>query len=170
MQIIENFIPQSCQDYIENVSFQRFDWRYLPDASGLDYQTNIPAFSHMFLENGEIKSPWYPNFEPILIMMSEASKLSLDKLDRIRFGLYLPLLGAPEHNNIHNDYSEPHTVVLYYVNDSDAPTYFFNQQHQVIDTVMAKKGRAVIFDGSILHASSCPKVGSRITLNLNFRV
>lgn len=169
MRIIENIIPGSLQDYIENVSFQRFEWGYLHDASGRGYQTNIPAFVHMFLENGQIKSPWYSNFESIFCMLSEVSGHSINLLHRIRFGLYLPLAGVPEHNNIHTDSAEPHTVLLYYVNDSDGPTYFFNHQNEVVDTVSAKKGRAVIFDGSIKHASSCPKNGSRITLNINFK-
>ena len=86
----------------------------------------------------------------------------------IRFGMYLPILNAPLHNNMHMDMSIPHTVALYYVNDSDGDTFFFDKDKQIVDRVTPKKGRVVVFDGLTLHASSMPSKDYRISMNIGY--
>ena len=62
----------------------------------------------------------------------------------------------------------PHKVILFYLNDSDGDTYFYDKEHKIIDSVTLKANRAVLFDGSILHSSSKPiKFPRRIVLNIN---
>ena len=76
----------------------------------------------------------------------------------------------------HIDTSEKHKVLLYYVNDSEAPTYFFKERFDgtVKDTctfddlAYAKKGSYVIFDGDTFHASSPPVDEYRSVINFNF--
>jgi len=82
--------------------------------------------------------------------------------------LYLPINNAPLHNNMHVDMKLPHVVVLYYVNDADGDTFFFNNSREIVDRVTPKKGRAVVFDGLTLHASSMPTKNHRISLNLGY--
>lgn len=76
----------------------------------------------------------------------------------------------------HIDDVRKHKVLLYYVSDSDAPTYFFKERFDgtVKDTctfdqmVEAKKGSYVIFDGDTFHASSPPINEYRSVINFNF--
>jgi hypothetical protein len=64
----------------------------------------------------------------------------------------------------------PHHVCLYYINDSDGPTYFFNEKYELLDAVEPKMGRGVIFNGDKLHSGSNPvKNPFRFALNINFR-
>jgi hypothetical protein len=71
----------------------------------------------------------------------------------------------------HIDSPLPHTVLLYYINDSDGDTILYKERanpltylvgdypdHFTIDMrVTPKKGRAVIFDGLQFHSVSSPK-------------
>ena len=62
---------------------------------------------------------------------------------------------------------EPHLVCLYYINDSDGDTIFFNKNN-IIKEVSPKKGRIALFDGSIEHSAGIPKTSPRFILNINF--
>ena len=61
--------------------------------------------------------------------------------------MYLPIKDAPLHNNMHTDMKCPHTVCLYYVNDADGDTFFFDKNREIVDRVTPKKGSMVVFDG-----------------------
>lgn len=70
----------------------------------------------------------------------------------------------------HIDTDDIHTVLLYYVTDSDGDTIFYDNDCNVIKTCAPKKGRFVIFDGSILHSSTPPKThNSRFVININLK-
>jgi ectoine hydroxylase-related dioxygenase (phytanoyl-CoA dioxygenase family) len=58
-------------------------------------------------------------------------------------------------------------VVFYYVNDADGDTVFFDQNHQVMKSVSPKKGRLIIFDGTLYHGGGIPKKGPRCAINFN---
>lgn len=80
----------------------------------------------------------------------------------------------------HVDQNTPHKVFLYYVNDSDGDTVFFEQfWHEGINIekkdltealrVSPRMGRGVIFDGLQYHASSKPiKHDYRCVINIDF--
>lgn len=102
-----------------------------------------------------------------------------------RIQLQLPLLTEKEmvygvpHLDGQNE--SPHKIAVYYVNDVDGDTVLFKQTRgsctpqDIIDgkleidqTVSPKKGRLVIFDGSIYHAVGKPKTDLRCIINYNF--
>ena len=62
--------------------------------------------------------------------------------------------------------------MLYYVNNSDGPTQLYDEKGgKVVKEIEPKKGRAVILDGNIYHASSCPKNhANRVVINYNFLI
>ena len=63
----------------------------------------------------------------------------------------------------------PHWVLLYYVNDADGDTCFFDGG-EIVRRVAPKRGRAVFFDGRIAHASSGPvETRFRVVINVNLR-
>jgi hypothetical protein len=82
----------------------------------------------------------------------------------------------------HVDNPNPHTVLLYYINDSDGDTILYKEradpltylagsypdEFNVDICVTPKKGRAVIFDGLQFHSVSYPKDSSnRQIININ---
>jgi hypothetical protein len=77
----------------------------------------------------------------------------------------------------HVDMTNPHMVLLYYVNDSDGDTVIFDQKYCYGDnpiltvnrTVSPKDGAAILFDGLTYHSSASPQhTKERIVLNINF--
>ena len=66
-------------------------------------------------------------------------------------------------------------IFLYYVDDSDGDTFFFNEkfgasEYTVMNRYSPKKGKGVLFDNSIVHASSPPRLHERrMTLNFVFK-
>ena len=70
----------------------------------------------------------------------------------------------------HVDFDEPGlTTALYYVNDSDGNTVFFDDTYNMVEEIKPQRGKVVIFDGLTYHASTCPTLTTnRITLNFNY--
>ena len=73
------------------------------------------------------------------------------------------------HNTPHVDFLDmPHHVLIYYVNDSDGDTIFFDENENEIKRVTPKRGRYALFNGNILHAGSNPiKSNYRIIIDYN---
>ena len=68
-------------------------------------------------------------------------------------------------------------VMIYYVNDSDGDTIFFNEKHTgtidnskktISQRITPKKNKCIIFDGLQYHAGSTPKNSHRMFININF--
>jgi hypothetical protein len=71
----------------------------------------------------------------------------------------------------HIDDEEPHNVCLYYVNDVDGDTVFFDTSDnnaKIIGTVSPKKNRVVIFPGHIYHANYWPTTNPRAIINIGW--
>ena len=75
-----------------------------------------------------------------------------------------------EHYAPHTDLNIEHTVMIYYVNDADGDTILFNDQGDIMKSVTPKKGRVLVFDGSILHGGGIPKKGPRCIVNYDVKV
>ena len=90
-------------------------------------------------------------------------------------------------HSIHVDFDKtfPHVSCIIYMNDSDGNTIFFNETSNDFSTnhsgsfkiddltirkkVQPKKGRIVLFDGSIIHSGCSPYNNkNRILLNCQF--
>ena len=72
-------------------------------------------------------------------------------------------------HNTHVDTDEEHVVLLYYVNDSDGDNYFYkkeNNELKIIHKETPKKGKLILMDGNLIHASSSPSKGLRSTINM----
>ena len=111
----------------------------------------------------------------------------IDKLPLIRAkaNLQHPLFENKKEwfNSPHIDFNQEHWVCIYYVNDSDGDTIFFDEipvrgeeYHKAIDkklTVQKRvspiKGRFVFFNGNILHTGQHPMNSHcRIAVNMDF--
>ena len=60
--------------------------------------------------------------------------------------------------------------LIYYINDSDGDTIFFNKKLKEIKRVTPKKNTAVLFDSNILHCGCNPiKSSMRGVINFIFK-
>lgn len=84
---------------------------------------------------------------------------------------FLPRGTDPTYHYPHIDNSEQGMMTaIYYVNDSDGDTYFFENYLEITNTITPKKGRMVLFDSNKLHSSSSPINSEyRIVMNTVFK-
>ena len=107
----------------------------------------------------------------ILFFLEDKTGIAPGYIMRVKSNLLFPITGTEgKYHPPHTDTNSDHALsLLYYVNDSDGPTYMFDSNGTVIQTIEPKKGRAVLFSSNIPHASSCPINSSkRIVINFVF--
>ena len=136
-------------------------------------------FSHMFnISSGEPISNFCQISDYVLKKFLEKSKYKLKKTYRVQANLMprFESMQEDQYNTPHVDMLIPHTVLLYYVNDSDGNTRLFSKkinedQSKNFDpmaSIIPKSGRFLLFDGAYYHASSHPKLTEkRIVINYN---
>ena len=169
--ITKRRLPKNVADIIEKESY-KVPWYFFKDCAladeiverdGLDMN---PYFSHS-LSQGVQKSE-HLRFLPLDIVSQIAMRKGRIALrSHITFHFPKPEKFG-EHHNAHIDNENPHDVVLYYINDADGDTFFFDDKRNVIHRETPERGKMVIFDGSIFHASSSPSKNIRMTLNINY--
>jgi hypothetical protein len=183
---LEDALSKEHQDFIESfVTSDQFPWFFQHDISGggheFDDKNYFPSggLTHVcYLEN-KINSRYFNeevNFEGIVVDLAKAFSVELAEILRIKLNLTTPVPGYSSHNYCtpHTDSAEPHWVFLYYINDSDGDTIFFqnpaNNEKELLITYRStpKKGKCILFDGSIWHTQSNPMTSpTRINLNAN---
>jgi hypothetical protein len=168
--IIEDIIEKNNQDFLENfLMSNNFEWYFYPSTSTDHTFKNItncyegPQFVHIFFdglkeEKDKHNSPHLIKILTILSGLYNKIKLQNYKLLRVKSNL-LMARSQNTYDNFtlpHVDTSKKHLVLIYYVNDNDGKTFLFNKDLSIKTTIIPKKGSALLFDGSILHASSHP--------------
>mgnify|MGYP003679651724 CR=1 FL=1 len=171
IQVIENAVNTSLQEYVKSQICEiDFPWYYTNDIVRDDTNKKFPGFMSPILQREYPPMPKMDLFLCVLFEALEKTEVKFDNIDRIRAGMF-----TKEHSNIihnsHIDYEISHTAMIYYVIDSDGPTYFYDNNNNIIKQVEPKQGTAVIFDGHTLHSSSSPVTSDRrIVVNYNFNL
>ena len=139
LKIIDNFFPEEQFNHLQEVILGQFmPWRYTENISVPEWfvvnDPNAIETSALQSDLFEIEHNGYMSKECIelsSIFESMVDRLGFEIKDllRIRASMKWPQSHIKEHNyNIpHIDLQEPHTVALFYVNDSDGPTRIFDQ-------------------------------------------
>jgi len=173
IKIVDNIISKCYQDHIENAfTSPSFPWFYGMRGITMDANDTTTGFHHLIYINDETnnnyhRSSYFDIFLPILL---QASNAEIKNLLRIRASMFLKNQNDVDHHLPHIDYDLPHYTMIYYVNDSDGPTHIFENE-KIIEKVEPIKGRCLIMDGNIYHASSCPKINThRMIINFNFQI
>ena len=178
IKIIDNALNDSLLISIqEKIASRDMPWYLIENsayANNKELIKNNPlnySFFHLILDKERNNSPTSFLYETINSMGLILKDLfELEKTyDIYRLRLVLTTSMNKIHKNTpHIDSTDPHKVILFYLNDTDGNTYFYDKKHKIIDSVIPKENRAVLFDGSILHSSSKPiKFAKRIVLNIN---
>ena len=183
--VIDNVVSIAYQDAIKKTLLEDvyFPWYFNKDVTNIANDTetnyNVPSMSHNLIsDNGN--SPFYDFFLPLVLEAGSKKDIIPNTILRARSFLQFPINDKRKYNHPHCDMDYDHTVILYYVNDSDGDTFIFDQtlndfpQSQMLirdftikKKISPKQGRAVIFNGKRYHASSTPSDDIRCILNFD---
>lgn len=123
--------------------------------------------------------PAYSYYLQIFNSFANKHSIPFSKILRMKLNL-LPRGGINDvgkYHTPHIDYDKEHKVFLYYINDSDGDTIFFEETYNgkeileftEMDRISPKRGKGIVFSGERYHASSSPIQNSyRIVLNIDF--
>ncbi len=188
---VENdVISKNSQNRLYDIVTARdFTWHIMKDsayASGIntpDFWNMIGTigYSRTIFAGGEIYEkeimPWCLH---VLDSTLDKAGIQMDELHRIQINLLYrntdPLYKEGMWTTAHIDEDKDHTVLLYYVNDSDGDTFLFNEKRNEefsefteLVRVTPKAGSALLFNGQHFHSASNP-INSikRLAINFNF--
>jgi len=186
---IDDLIPEEQQVFLQKylAENKKFSW-YLHEGSvpkevqkdfeHLNINENI-QFAHTLVsydknkKTSEINSSFYNTVEPVVKAFSEKYDYKMIKVLRAKANLQTQSSNIikDSHCGPHTDLPFPHHVLLYYINDSDGDTFLFDKSHNIVDRISPKRGRAIFFNGDILHASSLPvKSKYRAVINIDLDI
>lgn len=186
VQIINNFIKPRLQDELEamflsnnfpyfyvNEMSTPYEYNEVDKSTGnimLDGSTiEAPQFFHMFVTDGNINSQAYSDIAPVLNKVVDSidedyfvyrCKVNMNVIDTRFDGKY----HTPHIDNGFDD----QITAIYYVNDADGDTFFFDDNGSVTKRITPKKGTLVMWKGKVFHAKASPvKSLSRVVININ---
>jgi len=194
-KIFDDLLTEEEKDKIESLMFKT-PWGYLPNITlgNNNPNNNIKKFlkvDEYFLEkdrvgfSSDILSPLIFNefFSPLVSKSCNAISYKVEKIFRGNSFLQLPLQKTSSVGQIHVNRKENHLVLLYYVNDCDGDTVLFDKTFYDIPfeenypetkyvfnelkRVTPKRGRILLFDGKIFHASSSPTNNHRCVVTFD---
>ena len=181
MKIIDNFISVEQQDeLLDYVGSNKFVWRLHPtniNAGGKPWaHAPTQLTHHLFMHDVKAASPHLKIIRPLFdAIVRECGSITLFRA-KVNLTSPCPPYNSYEPHTPHVDlgYDDgtkiDHMVCIYYINESDGPTMFFDKDWNEEDIVYPKKGRAIIFDGNTFHAGSSPVQSPfRMVMNIDFR-
>jgi hypothetical protein len=187
INVIEDFMPTEYQDLLESLMLNDGVIPYSFNSSTTygqsDYEDkntkDAPQFIHAFMNNAVICSPKWDTVAPLPYYFMARANKNL-RMVRFKANITMPLscFNDGEYYPPHKDYTEKGGITaIYYVNDSDGDTVFFEEpETPKVDGVFKeifrytpKKGALVYFDNNVLHGGEPPKhTKARAIFNLNF--
>jgi hypothetical protein len=152
---------------------------YDPNGNGFFFTEeptqNHPQFRYNFVKDNEVYSDLYPHLAPLLELYENCGLGKPDYISRIKANLLVPYqepkLQPPHTDTSHFNFgtdkiehSYTRKTLLYYVNNSDGDTVFYNERWNgehigkltVQQRVSPRKGRVVIFDSNQIHSACAP--------------
>jgi hypothetical protein len=164
------FIENTAYFYKNSNDIFDYSWQHIPYIDGRS-NSYLSEFTEMIIQSA-----------------LHNTGVSFSKLLKVRYGMITALESQRTHQP-HVDLTEPHTVGLIYLNDSDGNTVLYNEKYDVNsnlssvdyynqvlnssvtvrETISPEKNKILLFDGHIYHSSSTPVTHTnRIVLNFSF--
>ena len=180
IKIIDNFLTKSYHNSILNlISGDRFNWMYNANITAPDQMNHLNeyGFSHSLWRENRGPDSGYSSFiEPMLYQILDVA--NCDLIFRARADMVTWSGGKDFIHPAHIDFPFPNVAAIFYVNESDGDTIFYNVKPADVpnykdlkeyDRASPKANRLVIFDGDLLHTGCSPtKHKNRILINSNF--
>ena len=175
IKVIKDFLTSEKADIIERdlLGFN-FMWFWNQGTLGYGEIDNFKTkntvdtgqFVHRF-KGGDNLSSLYEGFSKVF------DKVNYENTIRIKCNLNVNHTGYKKtsHQPIHRDSElKVNKSLIYYINDSDGDTIFFNKKLKEIKRITPKKNTAILFDSDILHCGSNPiKSSIRGVINFIFK-
>ena len=138
------------------------------------YQNN-PLFSFTHLCSGwdNIKTDYYDMTHELAEKCRIKASLNDYVTERLRWRMQIRsqkgVLSKPHLDMKDFEPKDNLKVGIFYLHDSDGPTYIYNDEKRVIAEIESKSNRLLVMRGSLLHGGSKPKTHNfRIVLNINW--
>lgn len=174
--IIDDAIPSWQQDFVEllllgkstdkkiNTGMMPFYCKY---ESTAEEGGNVPlSFTHV-LKSNDSSSDYLNQLAFLPKTACDYQNIIMHQIIQARAFVVVPHKTDLDHYAPHTDIPEDHTVCIYYVNDADGDTVFFDDDLNIIKRVSPKKGRLILFNGKIMHGGGIPKDGPRCIINFD---
>ena len=167
----DDLVPQELQDYYHTLVFGNTNvnamlplvCKYEPTASE---NGSMPVSLEHVLRSSTKLTEHYGNFSKIPQIICSELNINLVDIIAARLFITVPHKTTLDYYAPHTDRPEEHLGLIYYVNDSDGDTIFF-ENNKELQRVTPKKGRIVLFDGNTLHAGGFPTNNPRCIVNYN---
>ena len=209
--VYDDILNEEEQNKFETLFYKNKDGfpMYLHESYGEDYASifknnkNIkqsPQMTHVFFQSSEDDNV-STHFSIINALLNEVvNYFKLEHIDLVRAKANLLF---QLQNNQKSTYTTPHIdslnehlVCIYYINDSDGDTHFFEEvpmpswlslskgyfdskfkkvlaenEFKITKSISPKKGRFLFFKGNILHANGNPIYNNtRMVMNIDFKI
>jgi hypothetical protein len=184
IQIIDDAVDIRTQDEILQYCYnQNVNYAFNKYSTSPYSKIPLRSFTHPFYSV-------HGSLSPFSNIFSQPAKIVVPDKEMVRARIFLQMpRETSESGEFHVDFYEPHYTMLYYANDTDGDTIFstihesqvhyiekhldkfnfVNETSKIYKQVSPKKGRCVLFDGLIYHASSTPTENERFVINFNFK-
>ena len=190
--VIPDLIPKAYQDEIEyEMTSIQFPWYYKHSVSGYPNDPEVfkndpnikerDALIHLFYaEDINHFSGHFSLVKPLTYFLEEKTGAVVERLLRLRAVLTYrdPSWNHEHYLTPHVDQVDPHWTMIYYVNDCDGPTHFYEdifdidsenfEKRTLQSSYTPKKGTGVLFNGLRYHSNGVGKEKNRVVINMNF--
>lgn len=170
--VFDDLLPdEECDRIYNELCHSNFPWYIQPKTiNPNDKESSVDGdimyMSHSYFNNGSQNSSKFLMALALLNEFSSKTGIQVTSIIRCQSNLTFPhaeKMVTPQHT----DQIDPHYVLIYYVSDSDGETVIY-KDGTVLKSVSPKKGRFLIFDGSLFHSGVTPVVSEkRIIFNYN---
>lgn len=181
IELVDDFLPP---DFIRSIEVlftndSKLVWTFSPSTLEKQYWAfdsekikNNFQFVHMFYsEQPKIDSGHANVIMPLYQHLSNCKKINIKRLIRVKANFCTNVTGNNESNH-----QPPHKdclvddrnifSVIFYVNDSDGDTLFFDENNEIVRRISPRRGRAVLFPSVLTHAGKNPiRHDTRIIIN-----
>jgi hypothetical protein len=168
--IVKDLLPQSYKKEIQDTLLgDLFPW-YFNKKICPNVEKSSSQFTHTFYRNNQIESEAFSLIKPMIYFIEDKTNTSFKKIERIKVNLRAKTINDNYELNIHTDMEQDnYKSFLYYVNDSDGDTLFFDENNKIINSVAPKENSGIFFNSNIKHTSQAPiKNDYRVVINFIF--
>jgi hypothetical protein len=168
--IIKDLLPQSYKKEIQDALLgDLFPW-YLNKNIIPNIEKSSCQFTHTFYRNNQIESDAFNLIKPMIYFIEDKTNTSFKTIQRIKANLRTKTINNDYELNIHKDMDQDnYKSFLYYLNDSDGDTLFFDKNKKIINSVTPKENSGIFFKSNISHTSQAPiKNDFRVVINFIF--
>lgn len=161
--ILDDVLPEKIYKEVSKVMISEespnFPWWWHHGATSsyesLDDKTRDNLMlCHQFYIQGEEPSPFFGLVGQLIPEVEKKLDKKVIDLFRVKGNLTLPsTLPSDTYNVPHKDQEEGWISLLYYVNDADGDTVFFDDDKNIYSIVPPKANRVAVFDSNIYHCT-----------------